>query len=108
MYMCLSINVNGITLSPDARFFLAPEKPLHRQYEALRAFFVEGQPSHEVARHFGYSPGAFRVLCHEFRHVPEKRASFFQHVKHGPQSAPVRDRVRDLAVAMRKKEPVGL
>ena len=94
---------NGITPSPDARFFLAPEKPLHRQYEALRAFFVEGQPSHEVARRFGYSPGAFRVLCHEFRHVPEKRASFFQHVKHGPQRAPVRDRVRDLAVAMRKK-----
>lgn len=94
---------NGITPSPDAHFFLAPEKPLHRQYEALRVFFVEGQPSHEVARRFGYSPGAFRVLCHEFRHVPEKRASFFQHVKHGPQRAPVRDRVRNLAVAMRKK-----
>lgn len=94
---------NQITSSPNARFFLAPEKPLHRQYEALRAFFVEGQPSHEVARRFGYTPGAFRVLCHEFRHDPEKRNSFFQHVKHGPQSAPVRDRVRDLAVAMRKK-----
>jgi len=94
---------NQITSSPNARFFLAPEKPLHRQYEALRAFFVEGQPSHEVSRRFGYTPGAFRVLCHEFRHDPEKRNSFFQHVKHGPQSAPVRDRVRDLAVAMRKK-----
>ena len=94
---------NEITPSPDARFFLAPEKPLHRQYEALRAFFVEGKPSHDVARRFGYTPGAFRVLCHEFRHDPEKRNSFFQHVKHGPQSAPVRDRVRDLAVAMRKK-----
>ncbi len=94
---------NGITPSLDAHFFLAPEKPLHRQYEALRAFFVEGQPSQEVARRFGYSPGAFRVLCHEFRHVPEKRASFFPHVKHGPQRAPVRDRVRDLAVAMRKR-----
>ena len=82
---------------------MAPEKPLHRQYEALRAFFVEGKPSHDVARRFGYTPGAFRVLCHEFRHDPEKRNSFFQHVKHGPQSAPVRDRVRDLAVAMRKK-----
>jgi hypothetical protein len=94
---------NEITLSPDARFFLVPEKPLHRQYEALRAFFVDGQPSHEVARRFGYTPGAFRVLCHEFRHDPEKRSSFFQHIKHGPQSAPVRDRVRDLAVALRKK-----
>lgn len=94
---------NGITHSPDARFFLAPEKPLHRQYEALRAFFLEGSPSHQVARRFGYTPGAFRVLCHEFRHDPEKRNSFFPQVKHGPQTAPVRDRVRVLAVAMRKK-----
>lgn len=56
-----------------------------------------------MARRFGYSPGAFRVLCHQFRHDPTKRAGFFQPIKHGPQTAPVRDRVRTLAVAMRKK-----
>jgi hypothetical protein len=94
---------NEITLSPEARFFATPEKALHRQYEALRAFFLEGQPSYEVARRFGYTPGSFRVLCHEFRHDPEKRNAFFQEVKHGPQNAPVRDRVRDLTIAMRKK-----
>jgi hypothetical protein len=94
---------NQITAFPEARFFLASEKPLHRQYEALRAFFVEGLPSHEAAKKFGYTPGAFRVLCHEFRHNPEKRNSFFRKVKHGPQTAPARDRVRALAVAMRKK-----
>ena len=82
---------------------MVPEVPLHRQYEALRAFFVDGQPSNEVARRFGYTPGAFRVLCHEFRHDPEKRNSFFQQIKHGPQRAPARDRVRELAVALRKK-----
>jgi hypothetical protein len=94
---------NGITESAEVGFFLAPEKPLHRQYEALRAFFVDGVQSHEVARRFDYTPGAFRVLCHEFRHDPEKRNSFFQDVRHGPQTAPVRDRVRTLAIAMRKK-----
>ena len=94
---------NKITVPAEARFFLAPEKPLHRQYEALRAFFVEGFPSREAAKMFGYTPGAFRVLCHEFRHNPEKRKSFFREVRHGPQTAPVRDRVRALAVAMRKK-----
>jgi hypothetical protein len=94
---------NEITSAAEAQFFVAPEKPLHRQYEALRAFFVEGAPSHEVAQRFDYSPGAFRVLCHEFRHDPEKRNSFFQDVRHGPQAAPVRDRVRTLAIAMRKK-----
>jgi len=94
---------NDITESPETRFFLAPEKTLQRQYEALRAFYVEKEPSHVVARRFNYSPGAFRVLCHQFRHDPAKRSSFFHDVRHGPQAAPVRDRVRSLAVAMRKK-----
>jgi hypothetical protein len=95
-------NRNKIT-SKEARFFLAPEETLHRQYEALRCYFVEGLPSTAAAARFGYSPGAFRVLCHQFRHGPSKRSSFFQSVRHGPQSAPSRDRVRALAVAMRKK-----
>jgi hypothetical protein len=94
---------NEITHSPEARFFSVPEKPLHRQYEALRAFFLDGQPSHEVAWRFGYTPGSFRVLCHQFRHDPEKRDGFFQDIQRGPQNAPVRDSVRDLAIAMRKK-----
>lgn len=94
---------NEITITPEARFFLNPEKPLHRQYEALRAFFVDGLASGEVARRFSYTPGAFRVLCHQFRHDPAKRASFFQDVRRGPQVAPARDRVRALVVAMRKK-----
>lgn len=101
-------NRNGVTddlrpTSPEAQFFLAPESPLQRQYEALRCFFVEGLPSQEVAARFTYSPGAFRVLCHEFRHHPAKRAGFFQTIRRGPQTAPARDRVRKLAVAMRKK-----
>lgn len=92
---------NGLTA--EARFFLAPEGPLQRQYEAFRAYFVEGLPSQEVARRFGYTPGSFRVLCHQFRHDAGKGERFFQPVRHGPRDAPARDRVRDLAVAMRKR-----
>jgi len=94
---------NGLTSSSEAQFFLSPESPLQRQYEALRCFFVEGLPSHQVAARFDYSPGAFRVLCHQFRHDPSKRLAFFQRIRRGPQRAPARDRVRELAVAMRKK-----
>jgi hypothetical protein len=94
---------NGITETADVQFFRVPEKPLHRQYEALRAFFVEGIASRQVARRFGYAPGFFRVLCHQFRHEPAKRERFFRDVARGPQRAPARDRVRTLAVAMRKK-----
>ena len=49
---------NPLTDDPQARFFLAPESPQQRQYEALRAYFVEKAPSQEVARRFGYTPGA--------------------------------------------------
>lgn len=90
-------------LTPEARFFLAPEKPFHRQYEALRAYFVEGLPSAEAAERFGYTPGAFRVLCHRFRHEPGFAGRIFCDVRHGPQSAPVRDPLREEAVAMRKQ-----
>src|SRR6266568_900030 len=91
-----------ITTFPNEKFFLSPQFTLQRQYEALRAFFVDEQLSNDVARRFGYSPGSFRVLCHQFRHDPHKRSSFFREPLHGPQSAPARDRVRELAVAMRK------
>jgi len=87
----------------EARFFLEPINPLHRQYEALRAYFVEGLPSAEAAGRFGYTPGAFRVLCHKFRHEHDLQERFFRDVRHGPQAAPARDPIRELVVAMRKK-----
>lgn len=99
----MSISTRNAITDSESRFFLHPEKTLHKHYEALRCFFIEKLPSYSVARRFGYSPGAFRVLCHQFRHDPAKRENFFNDVSHGPQNAPVRDRVRDLAVAMRKK-----
>ena len=92
-----------ITKNPEARFFLEPHNTPQRQYEALRAYFVENRPSHEVAHAFGYTPGAFRVLCHQFRHDPHYRERFFPQVRPGPQSAPKRDRVRERVVALRKK-----
>ena len=94
---------NPLTAAPEARFFLAPEGPRQRQYEALRAYFIERLPSAEVARRFGYTDGAFRALCYQFRHDPSKRADFFTPARPGPRDAPARDPVRDLAIAMRKR-----
>jgi hypothetical protein len=89
--------------SREARFFLEPLNALHRQYEALRAYFVEHLPSAEAARRFGYTPGTFRVLCHQFRRETNLQQRFFRELRHGPQAAPVRDPVRELVVAMRKR-----
>ena len=98
-----SSTANQMTTPGNQNFFLSPQFPLQRQYEALRADLVEEEPSADVARRCGYSPGAFRVLCYQFRHDPQKRAAFFRQPQRGPQSSPARDRVRDLAVALRKR-----
>ena len=44
-----------------ARRFLEPANSKHRQYEALRAFFVHQIPSAEAAARFGYTPGSFQA-----------------------------------------------
>jgi hypothetical protein len=82
------------------RLFLEPKNALHRQYEALRAFFVEGLPSATAAQRFGYTPGSFRVLCHDFRQHPDRE--FFLASRRAP-AGPPRDRVRDTIVALRKQ-----
>lgn len=91
----------GKQLTELERAFLEPTDPPHRQYEALRAYFVEGLPSHEVAKRFGYTPGSFRVLCHQFRQNPQR--PFFIQPRQGPHRAPKRDPVRDHVIAMRKQ-----
>ena len=48
-------------------FFTQPTQPYHRQYEALRAVFVEGHSQKEVADHFGYTYDSLRQLVRGFR-----------------------------------------
>jgi hypothetical protein len=48
-------------------FFREPSAPLQRQYEALRAVFLDGLSQKEAAGRFGYSYDAFRQLVHQFR-----------------------------------------
>jgi hypothetical protein len=70
-------------------------------YEALRAYFLEGRPSHEVARDFGYTPGSFRVLCHAFRRDSDPR--FFISPPPGPHEQPKKSKAHDLVIALRKQ-----
>jgi transposase len=88
-------------LSKLRRFFLEPLLPKHRQYEALRAFLIEGRPAKEVARTFGYTLNSFHVLCHHFRR--EAQPAFFLSTRHGPQSQPKKSAARDLIVQLRKQ-----
>lgn len=88
-------------ITPLTEPFLQPVNATHRQYEALRAYFVDGLPSAQAAARFGYTPGSFRVLVHEFRQNPER--AFFLTPAKGPQTAPKKDRLRDRVIALRKQ-----
>ena len=88
-------------LTELARIFLTPANSTHRQYEALRAFFVEGRSSQEAARRFGYSPGSFRVLACQFRQDPHR--PFFLPPAKGPQRAPPSDPWRQRIIQARKQ-----
>jgi len=83
------------------RVFLEPANATHRQYEALRAYFVDGLSSGQAARRFGYTPGSFRVLVHQFRQNP--RRDFFLTPAKGPHAAPKADPLRDRIIALRKQ-----
>jgi hypothetical protein len=88
-------------LTDPRQFFAEPATPRQRQYEALRAYFVERLASAEAARRFGYSPGAFRVLCHTFRRgeLPD----FFTTVHPGPREQPKKSAAQKQIVALRKR-----
>jgi transposase len=83
------------------RFFLEPTNSTHRQYEALRAYFLDGLSSREAAGRFGYTEGSFRVLVHEFKKNPHRQ--FFLPPAKGPHKAPKKDTVREKVIALRKE-----
>lgn len=53
--------------TPCCRFFLEPAGARQRQYEALRAVFIDRDRQKDVAERFGYDYAAFRQLVGQFR-----------------------------------------
>lgn len=49
------------------RFFLEPQQTFQRQYEALRAIFVDDEPLERVAERFGYKPSALKSMASRLR-----------------------------------------
>ena len=91
----------SIDLTKCRYFFSKPATASQRQYEALRAYFIEELASAAAARRFGYTPAAFRMLCYDFRrgHLGD----FFAVRRPGPVEQPKKGKFRDQVVALRKK-----
>jgi len=81
--------------------FLEPQNTNQRQYEALRAYFVEGLGAAEVAARFGYTPGSFRGLVYQFRRDPTR--NFFAPALAEVRAADEHDQRRQRIVALRKQ-----
>src|SRR3989454_1004876 len=88
-------------LSTCKRFFLHATSPKQRQYEALRAYYVDERPAAAVARDFGYSAGAFHVMCHHFRR--QTAPVFFASPRPGPRAQPKKSVARESIIALRKR-----
>jgi hypothetical protein len=82
-----------------ANVFLSPQNATHRQYEALRAYFVERLPAAEIAKRFGYTVGSLHQLVHQFRQSPDRQ--FFAKPSR-PGVKPV-DAVRQQIIELRKQ-----
>src|SRR5262245_1486763 len=87
-------------------FFISPANALHKQYEALRAFFIEDKTTKQVANQFGYTESSVYSLVRDFKQElksgnPEKR--FFLEVKRGRKKIGAEDEIVCLIILLRKK-----
>lgn len=94
-------------ISPKSKpinYFLKPENTSHRQYLALRRFFLDGCSAAEVAQEFGYSISTVYSLTRDFKErLKEDTDPFFISNKPGRKSLDEDEELVALIIALRKK-----
>lgn len=87
-------------------FFKMPALTSHKQYEAVRAFFMEDTPAREIAQRYGYTYRGFTSLVASFRAKLAKDPTgsfFFVENKAGRKVSSETDTARQIIINMRKK-----
>jgi hypothetical protein len=85
------------------QYFMAPQSPEQKKYDALRAYYLDDMHAHEVAAQFGYTPAYFKKLRSEFRQTLKKGQNpFFPPQKPGPKARNTSQTTIKLIVALRK------
>ena len=70
------------------RFFLEPEGAFHRQYEALRAHFLDDEPLVDVAERFGYMVSTLKSMASRFRQLgPSNKTAPFLSIWRAPATS---------------------
>ena len=90
---------DGTPIREGGEYFLSPSSAQQRQYEALRAYLVEGIGRDAVAARFGYTPATMASLVRDFRagHV-----EFFGPRAPARRRSPAKERARARIVELRQ------
>ena len=88
-----------------AQFFFDPVLPVAKQYEGLRAYFVEECSARKIALRLGYTLSSFQTLVRDFKvNLKEgRKPEFFISHRPGPKTTPKKDIVRMEAITLRKR-----
>jgi hypothetical protein len=78
--------------SHPRQFFLEPQQTFQRQYEALRALFVDDDPLERVAERFDYKPSTLKSMASRLRTDWRRGVAtpFFSRTAAGAHSVQVR------------------
>ncbi len=82
-------------------FFLKPKTPRQRQYEALRAYVLEGLSAREAGNRFGFSEATIHTLAHYLR---TRKLDLFPEPATGPKDRRATPYVRQAACELRRRQ----
>lgn len=88
------------------KFFLNPNNPTQKQYEALRCFFVENMSAAMVAKQFGYRLTSFYSLIRDFKKnlkQGNEMYPFFVNRKPGRKPKDTSGQLNEFIIGLRKK-----
>jgi transposase len=81
-------------------FFLNPQNPKHRQFEALRSYIVDELPAKEAAERFGFTEKSLYSLAHDLR---TGRLDLFPSQVSGPKNRRITPHIQNMIIELRKK-----
>lgn len=86
------------------KFFKNPKTTGQKQYEALRAFYIDSVPGKEVIRRFGYTYAAFNSLKQRFK---SRQLQFFMTPPPGPKGPRISSEMVQDIIKYRRKNLSG-
>ena len=82
-------------------FFSSPQIPAQRQYEALRAYVMEGLTARQAAERYGFTESSLYALAHDLR---AGTLELFSRRLTGPKDRQITPYVRDCIAGLREQE----